>query len=69
MRAIIFVAGLFIFGLVSLANAGFTLYERWDLQGMDIGSPIDFTYALPFTYTGTIDKVVIKLGEMDLGKR
>lgn len=32
MRAIIFVAGLFIFGLVSLANAGFTLYERWDLQ-------------------------------------
>jgi hypothetical protein len=30
--------------------------------GMDVGSPIDFTYQLPFAFTGTIDKVTIKLG-------
>jgi arylsulfatase len=28
---------------------------------MDIGSPIDFTYDLPFAFTGTIDHVTIDL--------
>jgi arylsulfatase len=30
--------------------------------GMDIGSPVDFTYTLPFMFTGTIDHVTIELG-------
>jgi len=25
--------------------------------GMDVGSPIDFTYELPFAFTGKIEKV------------
>jgi arylsulfatase len=29
--------------------------------GMDGGSPIDFTYELPFAFTGTIEKVTIEL--------
>jgi arylsulfatase A-like enzyme len=29
--------------------------------GMDVGSPIDFSYKLPFRFTGTIDKVTIDL--------
>ena len=29
--------------------------------GMDVGSPVDFTYKLPFKFTGTIDKVTIEL--------
>jgi|GEM_PF-1071611 len=28
--------------------------------GMDVGSAVDFTYKLPFTFTGTIDKVTIE---------
>ena len=28
---------------------------------MDVGSAVDFTYKLPFTFTGTIDKVTIEL--------
>jgi arylsulfatase len=38
----------------------FSLGEGIDV-GMDIGSPIDFTYALPFAFTGKIDKVTIEL--------
>jgi arylsulfatase len=38
----------------------FSLGEGLDI-GMDIGSPIDFTYELPFAFTGTIDKVTIEL--------
>jgi len=34
----------------------------------DVGSPIDFTYTLPFNYTGTIDKVTTVLADIDLGK-
>ncbi len=45
----------------------FSLGEGLDI-GMDVGSPIDFTYTLPFTYTGTIDKVTFHLGKMDVGK-
>jgi len=29
--------------------------------GQDVGSPVDFTYKLPFSFTGTIDKVVFTL--------
>ena len=28
---------------------------------MDVGSPVDFTYKLPFTFTGGIDKVTVAL--------
>ena len=30
-------------------------------EGMDGGSAVDFTYKLPFTFTGTIDKVTVEL--------
>jgi len=29
--------------------------------GRDVGSPIDFTYKLPFAFTGKIEKVTIEL--------
>jgi arylsulfatase A-like enzyme len=38
----------------------FSLGEGVDI-GMDIGSPIDFTYQLPFAFTGKIEKVTIEL--------
>src|SRR5262249_18355343 len=38
----------------------FSLGEGLDI-GMDIGSPIDFTYELPFKFTGKIEKVEIEL--------
>jgi arylsulfatase len=38
----------------------FSLGEGLDI-GMDIGSAIDFTYELPFAFTGTIDHVTIDL--------
>lgn len=46
----------------------FSLGEGLDI-GMDIGSPIDFTYALPFTFTGKIEKVTIDLGPTDTGSK
>jgi arylsulfatase len=45
----------------------FSLGEGLDV-GTDVGSPIDFTYTLPFTYTGTIDKVTIVLDDLALEK-
>jgi arylsulfatase len=45
----------------------FSLGEGVDI-GMDIGSPVDFTYKLPFAFTGKIDKVNVKLGQLDTGK-
>jgi arylsulfatase len=38
----------------------FSLGEGLDV-GMDVGSPIDFTYDLPFAFTGKIEKVEIDL--------
>jgi arylsulfatase len=38
----------------------FSLGEGIDV-GMDIGSPIDFTYELPFAFTGRIEKVTVEL--------
>jgi arylsulfatase len=38
----------------------FSLGEGLDI-GMDIGSPVDFTYKLPFRFTGRIEKVTINL--------
>ena len=38
----------------------FSLGEGVDV-GMDIGSAVDFTYKLPFTFTGKIEKVTVEL--------
>jgi arylsulfatase A-like enzyme len=38
----------------------FSLGEGLDI-GEDVGSPVDFTYKLPFKFTGTIEKVTIDL--------
>jgi arylsulfatase len=40
--------------------AQFSLGEGFDV-GMDHGSAVDFTYALPFKFTGTIDNVTVEL--------
>jgi len=45
----------------------FSLGEGLDI-GMDVGSPVDFSYKLPFKFTGTIEKVHIKLGKTDTGQ-
>lgn len=37
-----------------------SLGEGMDI-GMDVGSPVDFSYKLPFTFTGKIDKVTYEL--------
>jgi arylsulfatase len=37
-----------------------SLGEGMDI-GTDVGSAVDFTYKLPFTFTGKIDKVTIEL--------
>jgi arylsulfatase len=37
-----------------------SLGEGMDI-GMDVGSPVDFTYKLPFKFTGKIEKVTIEL--------
>jgi arylsulfatase len=42
----------------------FSLGEGLDI-GMDIGSPIDFTYKLPFAFTGKIQQVTIELGQSE----
>jgi arylsulfatase len=46
--------------LVRTIPIQFSLGEGVDI-GMDVGSPIDFTYKLPFTFTGRIEKVDIEL--------
>ena len=38
----------------------FSLGEGVDV-GMDIGSAVDFTYKLPFAFTGKIEKVTVEL--------
>ncbi|MFT3823696.1 MAG: arylsulfatase [Chitinophagaceae bacterium] len=43
----------------------FSLGEGLDV-GEDVGSPVDFTYKMPFRYTGKIEKVVVDLGESKL---
>jgi arylsulfatase len=37
-----------------------SLGEGMDM-GMDAGSPVDFTYKLPFRFTGTIETATIEL--------
>jgi arylsulfatase len=34
--------------------------ERLDV-GIGVGSPVDFTYTLPFAFTGKIEKVMFEL--------
>jgi arylsulfatase len=38
----------------------FAIFEGLDI-GMDSGSPVDFTYKLPFKFTGKIEKVTVEL--------
>jgi hypothetical protein len=38
----------------------FTIGEGLHI-GMDVGSAVDFTYALPFAFTGKIEKVTVEL--------
>ncbi|HEY5751504.1 MAG TPA: sulfatase-like hydrolase/transferase, partial [Chryseolinea sp.] len=38
----------------------FSICEGLDV-GMDVGSAVDFTYKLPFAYTGTIEKITVEL--------
>jgi hypothetical protein len=38
----------------------FSLGEGLDI-GMDVGSPIDFTYQMPFAFTGKIEQVTVEL--------
>ena len=38
----------------------FSLGEGVDI-GMDVGSPVDFTYELPFAFTGKIERVTVEL--------
>jgi arylsulfatase len=37
--------------------------------GMDVGSPVDFTYKMPFAFTGRIEKVSIELGDLGVGTK
>jgi arylsulfatase len=37
-----------------------SLGEGLDI-GMDVGSAVDFTYELPFEFTGKIEKVTVEL--------
>lgn len=46
----------------------FSLGEGIDI-GMDTGSAIDFTYQLPFAFTGKISQVTIDLGPLDVGEK
>jgi len=39
----------------------FAIFEGLDI-GLDTGSPVDWTYQLPFKFTGKIEKVTIELG-------
>ena len=45
----------------------FSLGEGLDV-GRDVGSPIDFTYKMPFEFTGKIEKVTIELKPEAAGK-
>jgi arylsulfatase len=38
----------------------FAIFEGLDV-GMDICSAVDFTYAVPFTFTGTVERVEIEV--------
>ena len=44
----------------------FSIGEGLDI-GMDSGSPVDFTYTLPFAFTGTIEKVTVELRAPSIG--
>ncbi len=46
--------------LVKTIPVQFSLGEGLDI-GMDVGSPVDFSYKLPFKFTGKIEKVTVEL--------
>ncbi|HET6363701.1 MAG TPA: hypothetical protein VFG02_01495 [Nitrospirota bacterium] len=43
----------------------FSLDETFDV-GEDTGTPVNLSYDVPFKFTGTIEKVVVNLGESKL---
>lgn len=43
------------------------IYETFDV-GLDTRTPVDFTYQLPFRFTGTIDKLTFNLGPIHLSE-
>lgn len=45
----------------------FSLGEGLDI-GRDVGSPVDFTYELPFKFTGKINKVTVELASEESGR-
>ncbi len=36
-------------------------------MGEDTGTPVNLSYDVPFKFTGTIEKIVLNLGEIKLG--
>ena len=44
-----------------------TIDETFDI-GIDTRTPVDDSYELPFRFTGTIDKLTIKLGPSQLSE-
>jgi len=44
------------------AGVKYSLYEGQDV-GEDSGSPVDFSYTLPFKFSGKLDKVTVELKE------
>ena len=44
-----------------------SLGEGLDI-GMDVGSPVDFTYTLPFAFTGRVEEVTIELTALAVAK-
>ena len=44
----------------------FSLDETFDV-GEDTGTPVSLSYDVPFKFTGTIEKVVVNLGQTKLG--
>ncbi len=44
----------------------FSIDETFDI-GEDTGTPVNLSYDVPFKFTGTIEKIVLNLGETKLG--
>lgn len=49
-------------GSVTISANGKKVAEGMDI-GQDVGSPVDFSYKLPFTFTGKIEKVTFEVNE------
>ena len=49
----------------TLFRCSMSIDETFDV-GLDTRTPVDFTYHVPFAFTGTIDKLNYKLGPSQL---